>query len=250
MARFEQTISGGSQNTGRSVVGIGAGAISADRTSLSLPATWTADEEGRKILNDRLRYIEYELRRSKEYEVSVPIHYAYADANYALPTTMKPVTGAKLALDKLGTWLLLLSTNWHIHDDVVMTAYLAVDPETEVSALVQSSKIEFLGVTTNSTTKTAWSLFTATSIPRLVQLYAKKAAGAGATLLVEPTHLAAIWLSSWTASTRRFGRQTPSLTTSIVDPYGNALTIYGEEARWPMSEHPDTLPIGADFATL
>lgn len=250
MARFEQTITGGSQNTGRAVVRIGAGAVAAERMSLSLPTNWLPDDEGRKLLNERLRQIEYELYRPKDYEVNIPIHYAYADADYAVPTTMNPVTGAKLSLDKLGTWLLLLSTNWHIHDNVVMTAYLAVDPEVETAALVQASKIEFLGVTTNSTTKTAWSLFTATAIPRLVQLYAKKASGAGATMLVEPTHLAAIWLSSWTASTRRFGRQTPSLTTSILDPYGDALTIYGEEARWPKSEHPDTLPIGADFLSL
>jgi hypothetical protein len=254
--RFKQTITGGSQNTGRAVVRIGAGATAADRASLSLPTNWTADDEGRKLLNERLRQIEYELGRPKDYEVSVPVHYAYADwdsatsTGFAVTDASTPVTGAKLSLDKIGTWLLLVSTNWHIHDNVVMTAYLAVDPETEAAAKVQAATIEFLGVTTDSTTKTGWCLFTVTAIPRLVQLYAKKASGAGATMLVPPTHIAAIWLSSWAASTRRFGRQTPSLTTSILDPYGDPLTIYGEEARWPASENPDNLPIGADFVTL
>ncbi|MFH1110981.1 MAG: hypothetical protein V1790_17550 [Planctomycetota bacterium] len=259
MTRFEQTITGGSQNTGRGVVRIGAGATEANRVHLTLPENWTADPEGLKILNDRLRQIEYEVGRPKEYEVSVPVHYAYANwtppaTGFSVTAANTPVTGAKLSLDKIGTWLLLMEVDWmSLAPGNRLSASLVVDPATEAEAKMQAA-------TTNSTAEaltehsdTAWGLFTATSIPRLVQLYAKEVGWGGPgsnTVIYPPTHIAAIWLSAWTTSTRRFGRQTPSLTASILDPYGVALTIYGEEARWPKSEHPDTLPIGADFLSL
>jgi hypothetical protein len=265
MGRFEQTITGGSQNTGRAVVRIGAGAVATERVSLSLPTNWTADDEGRKLLNERLRQIEYELSRPKDYEVNVPVHYAYADwddkfggpwigpgpaPEYEGHT---PVPGAKLMLDKLGTWLLLMQITWlSWTPDEDLSAYLAVDPEDEDEAKIQAAFTNSNSTNIQPHTDTSWSIFTTTSIPRLVQLYARDSyIGEGPnSMLYYPSHIAAIWLSAWTASTRRFGRQTPSLTTSILDPYGDLLTIYGEEARWPKSEHPDTLPIGADFLSL
>ena len=258
MARFEQTISGGSQNTGRAVVRIGAGATAAERVSLSLPTNWTADDEGRKLLNERLRQIEYELSRPKDYEVSVPVKYAYATvtvgAEYAILAqggSITPVPGAKLSLDKIGAWLLLCSVTWDIQDSgVVFTADLVVDPETETAAKIQPSRMKVLTDTVGLTTSTSWCLFSATSIPRLMSLYAVKASGAGASKIKEPTHLAAIWLGQWTATTKRFGRQTPTRTVSILDANGDTLTIHGEEARWPASDDPANLPIPATFTTI
>lgn len=258
--RFSQTISGGSQNTGRAVVRIGAGATAAERVSLGLPENWTADDEGRKLLNERLRQIEYELGRAKDYEVSVPVKYAYATvtagAEYAIlvpeaaVTDITPVPGAKLSLDKIGTWLLLMSVTIDVQDATVLfTADLVVDAGTEAEAKIQPARIKVTPAA-GFNTYTSWCLFTATSIPRLVSLYVTKASGAGASEIQEPTHIAAVWLGRWTASTKRFGRQTPTATLSILDANGDALTIHGEEARWPASDSPDELPVPATMDTL
>jgi hypothetical protein len=233
--KFNQTVAGSSANTGRAVIRLGRGSPD---TSLVLPMeTDLATAEGLRAINERFDQIERRLRHAEEMEISLAAKFGYGELA-ALNPTAQPVTGAKVVLDKLGTWLILASFDFT--SAVAAEAFVVIDPETTTSAKKQDAYVRAAG----NLTLTAWCLFTASAIPRLAQLYAKGTSGA---LDAAGTSIAALWVGKWTPGDKRFGRDVPSQYTGATDMNGDPLTDHGEEARWPASDHPDVISQGVEL---
>lgn len=240
---FRQVVRGSSTNTGAAVI---RKTSRKPDTSLLLPKDIDlTTEEGMRAMNERFDQIERSLRSEDEYEVSLAIKAGYGSLD-AVPTTLTPVTGAKVTLDKLGTWLILASFDWDIATPSgIATGVVVIDPETESTAKKQDAVCR----ATVAGTSTAWCLFTATTVPRLVQLYASATAGTWA-LLEGGTSVCAVWIGQWEAGDKRFGRQIESTFTAATDMNGQTITDHGEEARYPESDHPDYISHGVELPSL
>jgi len=241
--KFQQQVKGSSANTGAAV--LRTSALKAD-TSLVLPnSVDLATDEGKRALNERFDQIERALRAPAEYEVSLAVKFGYGSLD-TITTTLKPVPGAKVTLDKLGVWLLLATFDWDIASaSGVATGTVVVDPEVTTTAKRQDALCRSVVAGTN----TAWCMFTATTVPRLVQLYASATAGTW-TLLPGGTSVAAVWLGKWAPGEKRFGRQSESTFDATTDMNGDTLTDHGEEARYPLSDHPDYISHGVELPDL
>jgi hypothetical protein len=232
---FDQTVEGSSANTGRAVIRLGR---NAPDTSLLLPIeTDLTTREGLRSVNERFAQIEMALRKVQESEVSLAAKFGYGELA-SLSGTAQPVIGAKVVLDKIGSWLILASFDFT--SAVAAEGFVVIDPETETGAKKQDAYVRAAG----SLTLTAWCLFTATEIPRLAQLYAK---GGGA-LDAAGTSICALWVGKWAPGDKRFGRNVPSQYTGATDMNGDALTDHGEEARWPPSDNPEVIAHGVDLS--
>lgn len=235
----KQVVSGSSARTGSAVIQAGR----KPDTSLLLPETTDLTTiEGLRKLNERFDQIERALRAPTESEISLAVKFGYG-ALGSVPTDLTPVPGAKVNLDKQGNWLLLVTFDWSGSGTAEGCA--VVDPEATGLAKRQDAVCK----TSTPGTTTAWSMFTATEIPRLAQLYAKSTGGTWA-ILEGGTSLCAIWLGTWEPGDKRFGRQMESTFSTASDMNGDALTDHGEEARWPSGDHPDVLPEGVALPTL
>jgi hypothetical protein len=234
MPRFDEQISGSSATTGRSVVRIGDGE---QGTKLELPAGIEGvSPELLAILNERFRTIEVELERAKNYELSLAVKYGRADET-AASASAEPIPGAKLSLDKLGNWLLMVEAQTTGACEI----FAVVDPQQTETAARQAALVK----TSGAQSAAAQCLYTATVIPKLVQLYAK-----GAGTIKDTTKLTAIWLGRYTAGAKRFGRHQPNQYAGAIDATGEPLTDHGEEARYPASDHPDQIPEGISQPSL
>ena len=235
--KFNQTVRGSSANTGRAVVRLGKGAPD---TSLILPvATDLTKPEGLRAINERFDQIERAIRHIEDMEITLAAKFAYG----ALETVGgdgSPVLGAKLVLDKLGTWLVLATFDWSGSGESL--GYVVIDPEAPTSAKRQDAICR----ATATGTTTAWCLFTATAIPRLAQLYAKAVTGAWE-VLEAGTSICALWVGRWAPGNKRFGRNVPTEYIGATDMNGDPLTDHGEEARWPASDHPDQISHGVEL---
>jgi len=231
---FTQTVEGSSANTGRAVLRLGKGAPD---TSLVLPlGTDLSTPEGLRTINERFDQIERALRHVEDIEISLACKFGYGELA-ALIASAQPVTGAKVVLDKVGTWLLLATFDFT--SAVAAEGFVVIDPETDGGAKRQDAYCRAAGTITT----TAWCLFTATAIPRLAQMYAK---GGGA-LNAAGTSIAAVWIGRWSPGGKRFGRQIESQYTGATDMNGDPLSDHGEEARWPSSDHPDQISHGVEL---
>jgi hypothetical protein len=235
MARFSQTVAGSSATTGRSVVRLGDGEKG---TKLELPAVIDGvPAELLKLLNERFRQVEIELERAKNFELSLATKSGYGELTGA-GATAKPIPGAKLTLDKIGTWELRVQAQTTAACEV----FPVVDPLSTETAKKQGAIVKTSGAQAASGS----CLFTTTTVPRLVQLYAK---GAG-NVLKEGTRIDAVWLGRFVEGNKRFGRQQANQYAGATDANGDPLTDHGEEARYPSSDHPDTMPEGVDQPAL
>ncbi len=233
--KFDQSVSGSSANAGRAVMRLGG---AKPDTSLVLPlATDLTTAEGLRALNERLDQIERALRHVEDTEISLAVKFGYGSLA-AITGTAQPVTGAKVVLDKLGSWLILATFDFTSAVDG--EGFVVIDPETTDGAKKQDAYVRAAG----SLTATAWCLFTATSVPRLAQLYAKGTSGA---LDAAGTSIAAVWVGKWAPGDKRFGRQMDSRFSGATDMNGDTLTDHGEEARWPASDHPDRISHGVEL---
>lgn len=233
----KRSVQGSSARTESAVVRTSARKLD---TSLLLPlSTDLATPEGLRIINERFDQIERMLRASDEYEVSLAVKFGYGSLG-SVTATAQPVPGAKLTLDKIGTWLILASFDWTSANG--SEGFVVIDPETAAGAKRQDAWCRATG----SVTLTAWCLFTANSVPRLAQMYAK---GAGA-LQEAGTSICAIWLGRWEPGLKTFGRQMESAQTGPTDMNGDTLTDHGEQGRWPKSDHPDYLAEGVNLPAL
>jgi hypothetical protein len=246
--RFAKTIKestpddrvGSSANTGKAVLRLSA---RGREVSLLLPiGTDLSSVDGLQLLNERLTQIEEHLARLDEMEVQLAMKFGYGSLA-TLTTTAKPITGAKVTLDKIGTWLLLGS--WDFDGTGAVEGFIVIDPETTAGAKRQDAIVR----TTADSICTAWCLFTVTEIPRLAQLYGKLGSGAF-DVIAAGTSICAIWLGRWKPGEKRFGRQMPSYYTSAQDMDFNTLTDHGEEARWPYSDDSTTVSNGVDQTGL
>jgi hypothetical protein len=228
------TVKGSSANTGPAVIRLGSGRPD---TSLQLPLEIDlTTREGLRQLNERFDQIEKALRHTDESEVSLAVKFGYG-ALAAAGASATPVPGAKVVLDKPGTWLILATFDWTAASG--SEGFVVVDPETTDGAKKQDALCRVTGTITT----TAWCLFTAVKIPRLAQLYMK---GAGA-LEEAGTSICAIWLSHWAPGSKRFGRNVESVFTGATDLNGDPLTDHGEEARYPLGDHPDVIANGVEL---
>lgn len=245
---FDAVVRGSSANTGRAVIPIGGGASETDRLDLELPDELPLSQaELVKLLNQRFRQIEDELGLNREYEASLAIKMGYGSLA-GIGATATPVAGAKIVLDKIGSWLLLICCEWErtAGATVTMMGCAVIDPETTAQAKAQAACAKALLTANGKHSTTGWGLFTATEIPRLVQLYAKQESGsATVNLLQGGTHIAGIWLGRWEPEQKRFGRHTPNAIYG-EDASGAPLTNYGEQARFPRSDDPATMPNGVN----
>lgn len=231
MGRFDKTVSGSSANTGRAVLQLGR---KQRATRLELPPVVEGiPPEFIKLLNERLRVIDDELARIDDDEISLATKSGYGSIE-SVGATATPIPGAKVTLDKIG--------NWEIRIQAQVTAacevFAVVDPQATETAIKQAAKV----VTSGAGAASGSCLFTTTTVPRLVQLYAKSSAAAD--VEEEGTRIDAVWVGRYAAGGKRHGRQTPNQFAAAVDATGEALTAHGEEARWPSSDHPDTMPEG------
>jgi hypothetical protein len=232
--KFNQTVEGSSANTGRAVMRLGRG--KAD-TSLVLPlGTDLTKPEGLRAINERFDQIERALRHVEDTEISLAAKFGYGELA-ALTAAAQPVTGAKVVLDKLGSWLILASFDFT--SAVAAEGFVVIDPETDAAAKRQDAYCR----AADTITTTAWCLFTATAIPRLAQMYAK---GGGA-LNAAGTSICAVWVGRWAPGDKAFGRQMASQYTGATDMNGDALTDHGEQARWPASDNPDQISHGVEL---
>jgi hypothetical protein len=209
-------------------------------TSLLLPfGTDLTTPEGLRTVNERFDQIERVLRTPPQYDVSLPAKFGYGSLA-ALGATFQPVPGAKVSLDKPGNWQITATFDWA--GSGTAEGCVVIDPEKEETAKRQDAVCK----KTNPGTTTAWCLFTATTAPRLAQLYAK---GSGS-LAEAGTSICAIWLGAWVPGDKRFGRQIESQFVNATDMNGDALTDHGDEAHYPREDHPYVLPEGVDLPDL
>lgn len=240
MPTFDQIVKGSSANTAGAVLRLGN---RKREVSLLLPLeTDLTTVDGLRQLNERLRQIEENLRRIEEAELQLAVKFGFGALD-PVPATATPVPGAKVTLDKIGTWLILVTSDWR--DTGSGESFVVVDPETTEGAKKQDALCRVTG----EETTTAWCLFTATTVPRLAQLYAKTTDGAQK-LDEAGTAIAAVWVARWRPGDKRFGRHIPSQYTGAEDMNNDPLTDHGEEARWPLSDHPDKVAHGVDQAGL
>jgi len=247
--KLDNTISGSSANTGKAVIRLRKGQKTDPSLTLPLETDLTTPDGLRK-LNESLEQAEIRLRKVEEMEVGLAVKFGFGSLD-AITSTAKPIPGAKVTLDKIGTWLILATFDWDADGAAEVQGFAVVDPETEDTAKKQDAEAKAQLTSAQKQTSTAWCLFTATQIPRLVQLYAKQVAGAGAVDVIEEgTSICALWVGRWASGDKRFGRHIESRYAGAEDMAGNTLTNHGEEARWPYSDNPDTISHGVDNASL
>jgi hypothetical protein len=198
--------------------------------------------DGTKLLNDRLRQVETAFQSLAQQDVSLPTKSAYGSLE-ACTASALPVEGGKVNLDKVGTWLIHATFDFQGSGEV--QGFVVIDAETADGAKKQDA---FCRATGNGTA-TAWCLFTATSAPRLAQLYAKATNGSWA-VLEEGTSICAVFQGVWSPGDKRQGRQTPNEATGATDMNGDPLTDHGDEARWPPSDNPATIAAGVEQPDL
>lgn len=202
-----------------------------DASLLLPPSTNLGSSEGLRALNQRMELIERVLRQPAEYEVNLSAKSGYGKLD-AIPATFTPVAGAKVTLDKPGNWQIQATCDWAGSGSA--EACVVVDPESAATAKRQDAVMK----ATAAGTTTAWCLFTAVKAPRLAQLYAKASSGTW-TLLEAGTSICAIWVGMWQPGQKVLGRQTESAATGATDIFGDTLTDHGEQAHYPMGDHPD-----------
>jgi hypothetical protein len=245
--KLTNTVRGSSAQTGKAVIRLGG-----KRTdpSLILPQeTDLTTPDGLRKLNEVLEQVEIRLRKLEEFEVKLATKFGYGSLA-ALTTTAQPIPGAKVVLDKIGTWLLIGTWDWDAAAAAEAHGFVVLDPQTTTTAKRQTAWAKMTAAGAEKLTTTAWCLFTVTQVPRLAQLYGKKVSGGVVDLLEAGTSLVAVWVGSWGSGEKRFGRQIESQYTGAEDLNQNTLTDHGEEARWPASDNPDKIANGVDQASL
>lgn len=237
------TVTGSSVNTGRAVIRLGD--QSKTDPSLLLPRETDLPREILQLLNERFQQIETRLRKLEDFEIGLAAKAGYGSLG-ALDSTARPVPGCKAVLDKLGTWLVLVTADFNAAAAAEAIAFAVIDPENTDSAKKQDAEARASFGAIGRATTTAWCLFTATKLPRLVQLYAKKISGGTVDVEEEGTSICALWVAKWDPGDKRFGRQIESRFAGAEDMNLDPLTDHGEEARWPRSDNPDVISHGVD----
>lgn len=240
-------VQGSSAQTGKAVIRLGA-----KRTdpSLILPLeTDLTTPDGLRRLNEVLEQVEIRLRKLEEFEVKLATKFGYGSLA-AITTTAQPIPGAKVVLDKIGTWLVIGTWDWDAAAAAQAHGFVVLDPQTTTTAKRQAAWAKFTAAGAEKLTSTAWCLFTVTQVPKLAQLYAKKVSGGVVDVLEAGTSVVAVWVGSWASGEKRFGRHLESQYTGGTDLNLDSLTDHGEEARWPASDDPDKIANGVDQASL
>ena len=147
MPTFDQIVKGSSANTAGAVLRLGN---RKREVSLLLPLeTDLSTVDGLRQLNERFRQIEEHLRRIEEAELQLAVKFGFGALD-PVPATAMPVPGAKVTLDKIGTWLILVTSDWR--DTGTGESFVVVDPETTEGAKKQDALCRVTG----EETTTAW----------------------------------------------------------------------------------------------